>query len=327
MKIFMILFLAFNLYAYDDYLKSQDRAEVYAQNLLEAGEYKKIKEFLIEAKEKYPKSESLLMFSATAEYELKNFDEAKLYFMKTLELNPKNEQASHFKELIEKQESALKNSDIESLFSYLNDKGLDFLSIFLAFLGGEIIAKRFGKCSSIEERNLAFQYRNRDLLNTLSSRFVFTFKNYFNIHYTFSFCFFLNLLIVFVISSSILIFILLFELITKISVFSSNSLLYMNSTELEYHIWFSFVISLAIVLLFRFFMYIHYLKDSTQNIELEIIQYLENMSSENKLDKMYYFLENLNCKDIKEIESFYKLLSDDCKSRIDYILSKIECKI
>lgn len=314
------LLIIVNLMASNKYLKSQDRAEVYAQNLLESGEYQKAKKFLFMAKEKYPKSESLWMFSATTAYELKNFDEAKIYFIRTLEINPKNEQAAHFKNLIDQQERALQNSDIENLFEYLSDKGVDFLSIFLAFLGGEIIARRFSKCNSMAERNLVFQYQRKDQLNNFKKRVSFSLKNYFKIEYIFSFCSFLNLLIIFVISSSITIFILLLELISEFSIFSSKALVYMSSSELANYIWLVFFISFLFTIFIRLFMYIIYLKESSKNIELEIVQYLENLSSENKLDKMKNFFKLLNCKSIKEIETIFNLLSDDCKRKVEYLI-------
>ena len=51
-------------------------------------------------------------------------------------------------ELIQEQEDALENKDVESLLGFIQDKGLDFLMIFLAFLGGEIIAKRYNMCQN-----------------------------------------------------------------------------------------------------------------------------------------------------------------------------------
>lgn len=320
MKFIFILLFSISLFASQKELDSQIRAEVYAQNLVDAGEYKKAKEFLQRAKEKYQDSESLWMFSATVAYELKDFDEAKLNFIKTLEINPKNEQASHFKELIQKQESASKNKDLEDLFSYLNDKGLDFLSIFLAFLGGEIIARKFAKCSNLQERNLVKQYSQKDkLTNSCLSRISFAFKNYISIKYMFSFCAFLQLLIVGLIASSIMIFILLSELLIDITIFSSVSLSHLSTLELQEYILNVFICSVIFTLVVQFFMYLAYLKESSKKVDLELSQYLEELSSNNKLDKLYHVIEEMKELKISKEEFLTPLLSDDCKDKIEYI--------
>jgi tetratricopeptide (TPR) repeat protein len=324
LKIFLILLISISIFASTKELDSLLKAEVFAQNLVDAGEYKKAKVFLEEAKVLYPKSETLWMFSATVAYELKDFDEAKKNFIKTLEINPKNEQASHFKELIEKQESASKNKDLEDLFSYLNDKGLDFISIFLAFLGGEIIARKFSKCNTVEARNLVKQYSRKDeLSNSCTSRISFALKNYISGKYFFSFCAFLQLIIIGLIASSIMIFILLSELLVDVTIFSSMSLSHLSTTELQTYILNVFICSVFFTIIVQFFMYLSYLKESSNKVDLELSQYLEELSSNNRLDKLYCVIEELKELKISKEEILNPLLSDDCKDKLVYIYDEI----
>ena len=321
-KLLLILFLSFNTYASDKYLKSELKSEVHAQNLYEGGYYKKAKKFLEKARTKYPESEALWSFSASVAYELKDFETAKIYFIKTLELNPKNEQASHFKEIIQKQESASENKVLEDLFKYLNDKGIDFLSIFLAFLGGEIIARKYSKCRSLDERNIVKQFKNKEKLsNSLSYRIGFTFKNYINTNFTF--CSFLQFIILFLISCSVLIFFLLFELLVGVSLFTSIELSHMNVSDLWEYIFKIFVFTTTFTIIFQIAMYLNHLKYSSTKVDIELAQYLEELSSHGRLDKLYEVVQEFNELDIKKENVLSELLSEECISRIEYLYKKI----
>lgn len=323
MKILLILFLSLGLFASDKHLSSDIRAEVFAQNLVDAGEYKKANSFLAKAKAKYPKSEALWMFSATVAYELKDFDEAKINFIKTLEINPKNEQASAFKEIIAKQESALENKTLEDIFAYLNDKGIDFLSIFLAFLGGEIIARKYSKCRSIDERNIAKQFKFKDELTSSNiDRWSFATKNYICFRSAPSFCSFLHLLIVFLISCSLLIFFLLFELLAGVHFLSSIPLSHMGTSQLWIYILENFAIFVCITVFLQIWMYSSHLKDSSEKVEIELSQYLETLCAESKLDKLYELIKECKELEIKEEELISELLSDECKEKIRYFYRK-----
>lgn len=322
-KLVLILFLSLNIFASDKYLKSELKSEVYAQNLYEGGYYKKAKKFLKKARTKYPQSEALWSFSASVAYELKEFETAKIYFIKTLELNPKNEQASHFKELIEKQESASENKVLEDLFEYLNDKGIDFLAIFLAFLGGEIIARKYSKCRSLDERNIVKQFKYKaELSRSFLYRFNFVLKNYINRNFTF--CSFLQFIILFLISCSVLIFFLLFELLLGISILTSIELSHMNASDLWEYILTIFVITTITTILFQFFMYLNHLKSSSKNVDIELSQYLEELSSNNRFDKLYNVVSEFKSLGIKKEEILNDLLSEDCINRIEYLYKKME---
>ncbi|WP_122893830.1 tetratricopeptide repeat protein [Arcobacter peruensis] len=323
MKLFLILLLSFNLFASNKHLSSEIRAEVFAQNLVDSGEYKKAKEFLKKAKAKYPKSEALWMFSATVAYELKDFNEAKINFIKTLEINPKNEQASAFKEIIAKQESALENKSLEDIFAYLNDKGIDFLSIFLAFLGGEIIARKYAKCRSIDERNIAKQFKSKDeLSSSISSRVLFATRNYICLKNSPSFCSFLHLLIIFLISCSLLIFFLLFELLVGVHFLSSIPLNHMGTSQLWVYVLENFAIFVIITIVLQILMYSSHLKNSSENIEIELTQYLETLSAESKLDKLYELIKEFKKLNVSEESILSELLSDECKEKIRYFYRK-----
>ena len=319
MRVLILLFIGLVLFAdTSKHLSSQMRAEVYAQNLIDGGYYKESKEFLNKAKEKYPKSETLWMFSATTEYELKYFDNAKIFFTKTLELNPKNEEAAEFKAIIEKQEEASENKTLSVLFEYLSDKGIDFISIFLAFLGGEIIARKYAKCNSLEIKNLAKQYKNRRVLQVSGkSRIGFAVKNYFSGH--FSFCSLLRILIVMIIAGTFLIMWLIIELLTNANLFVDKQLLLMNSSEIWQYTMSTFVIFIGLSILLQIVMYMFYLKDSSSTVELELIEHLEALAQDNNLIKLNEVVKELKGLNISEDELMFEHLSNEAKEKITYV--------
>lgn len=323
-RILLFLFLSLTLFANEKNLKSDIRAEVHMQKLVEGGYSKKAIEFSSKAIKKFPKNETILSFRAKAFYELKDFDKAKIYYIKTLEINPKNEQAANFMNLIQEQENASENKALESLFEYLNDKGMDFLLIFLAFLGGEIIARKYSKCSSIEERNLPLQYANKEKLTLEASfRFTFALKNYIDFKSILTFCSFFNLIIVFLISFSILIAFLLFLLLTDITLFSSIEFKYMSVKQLwEYSIYI-FIATTFITIIVQFMMYVNHLKISSLKLDLELVQYLESLASDNRLDKLYEVIKECDSLGLKKDEVLHELLSEEASEKIKYIYKKL----
>ena len=112
MRFLSILFcLLIGVYANDfsKDLKSQIHAEVKSQNLNDAGDYKINIDFTKQALGKYPSSEALNIYLATALYNTNKLNEARVYFNKTLEINPTNEQAANYIEIIDKQEGSVGN--------------------------------------------------------------------------------------------------------------------------------------------------------------------------------------------------------------------------
>jgi len=322
MRIILILCLSMFLFAN----VNQDKAEVKAQNLLEGGYYKEAKLFLEEERVKYPNSEALWIFSATTEYELKNFDSAMLYFKKTLEINPKNEQASDFISKIEAQEEAQENKALSQLFDWLGDKGLDFLLIFLAFLGGEIIAKKYVKCSSREEKNIVKQYAlNKQLLSSFTSRLKFTITHFFDIKKMFCFCGFLNVIMVVCISGALLIVWLVIELVGNFNFFISSQLNFMNPSELWMYAINAFGIFTFFTISLQFIMYLIYVSSSSKDVKLDMIEYIEKISENNHLNKLDKFVTELKKHNISLDDTIFQHLSSDAKEKI-LLVNSLESK-
>jgi len=127
---------------------SEAEVEAIVQDHIEGGYVEEASLLLEDARGVYPQNASLLVFSGRAAYELSDLTTAKKYYILALELDANNEIAAASIENIEGQEEAQENKVVSAALEYLGDKGLDFLMIFLAFLGGELLAKRYLVCES-----------------------------------------------------------------------------------------------------------------------------------------------------------------------------------
>jgi len=129
-------------------IASEDAIEAIVQEHIESGYVKEAYLLLEDVRGVYPQNVNLLVFSGRAAYELDDLSEAKSYYQLALELDSNNEIAALNISNIEAQEEAQENKVVSGVVDYLGDKGLDFLMIFLAFLGGDLLAKRYMTCSS-----------------------------------------------------------------------------------------------------------------------------------------------------------------------------------
>jgi len=129
-------------------ITTADAIEAIIQDHIEGGYQKEASLILEDARGLYPSNVDLLVFSGRVAYELSDLTEAKNYYLLALELDPSNEVAAASIENIKVQEEAQENKVVSSALHYIGDKGLDFLMIFLAFLGGELLAKRYLICES-----------------------------------------------------------------------------------------------------------------------------------------------------------------------------------
>ncbi|MCK5294840.1 MAG: hypothetical protein KAJ49_09320 [Arcobacteraceae bacterium] len=321
-NIFFLFIICISLFSanLEKHLSSQMRAEVYVQNLIEGGYYKKSQEFLDLALKKYQSSEALYIFSASTAYNLKDFDKAKVYIIKTLEINPMNEEATRYKQMIELQEEAKENKVLSDLFEYLSDKGLDFLSIFLAFLGGEIIARRYAKCNSIEIINIAKQYKDRILLDTsIFYKIKFALQNSYSFKNMFSFCTFLNILVLFIVSSSLLIFWLFIELTLSLDLFLEKSFMLMSSSEIWQYSVNTFLVFTIITILIQLILYIGYLEQNPLKVELKLSEHLDSLVEQNNIIQLYELLEEFKVLSISKDELLFDTLTDETKEKITYI--------
>jgi len=162
---------------YNKYLKSEVRSQIILQKLVEdEGDYLKAIKFGKLGHEKYNKNIFILSYYGKAMYLNGDLENSKIIFMNVLAKDPTNDIASEFIKKIEEQELAQKNKDLEITLGYLSNQGLDFLMIFLGFLGAEVLAKRYGKCESNNSKEIIHEYiwikNNQNSIN------LFFLKNY-----------------------------------------------------------------------------------------------------------------------------------------------------
>lgn len=289
--------------------ESQMRAEVYAQELIDAGEYEKANSFLDEAIARYPDSDALLMFKGTSHFNLKELDEAKKYFRLVLEIDPRNEQASAFIGTIEDQEAAKENEAVGNLLDYLNDKGFDFLMIFLAFLGGEIIARKYNECSASESGALlgAFQART-SLVQGTWARMVYTVGRCCFSRNVFTFCFFLEVLVSVIIAVTLLIVWLLAEFLFGITLFLEESLTTLSSEAIWQHVFMMFAVMAVVTLLLRLWTKVRGFESRQDRYVLALAEHMEVLYDERAYGRFYDLLELLSC---SELEVLGEYMHDD----------------
>lgn len=308
-NILLILTLTFSLLcadaSFEKALSSEIKAEVYAQNLLDGGYEKETNEFLIQALERYPENATLLMFRGTALFNLKDLENAKKYFMMVLDKDSTNEQASKFIGLIEDQEEAKENKAVGNLIEYLSDKGLDFIMIFLAILGGEIIARKYNQCSSYETGSIIEKFKKRQLLSKkVISRVSFSLKQCCLIRGVFTFCFLLEILVTLTIIFALLIVWLMIEFLFEITIFLSESIDTLTSDAIWNHSIDSFIWLTVITLLLRFVMKISEYDNKELTYVIELAEHIEKLYTGQSYGRFYDALESLSDEDYQNLKLY-----------------------
>ncbi|MGE0738959.1 hypothetical protein [Sulfurimonas sp.] len=292
---FVALFLLANLFAadYSADLTTKKMAEIKLRNLVEdAGDYKKAVKFSQEAQEKYPNSILIMELRGKALYLTHDLTNAKILFMKILEIDPTNDIATDFINKILSQEEAQKNKDLQEAIDYITDKGLDFLLIFLGFLGADVLAKRFSTCENDSYicaiRKFIYFHKYEDR-KTPMGRVLYSIKKYFNNFFTI--CNLLSIIVILTISAAITIAVSWFELTGYLTfIMSEEQLKIINSAE----IWENFLIILfvvfSIIIINR---WKNILYESTLD-ERDIADLLQNLAIRNDFFMLRESIENLN---------------------------------
>jgi len=302
-------------------LSSQARAEVFLQNKIEGGYYKDAEKFFLNAIAKYDKNSEILRWGGELYLQTNRLEDAKKYFVESLALDPSNEICSTKIQQIESQEEAQENKDVGKLLDLLWDKGLDFLMIFLAFLGGEIIGKRYNSCQHDTVNQIAEYYIHRKMLAASTFyRMKFLFQEYLS-QKIFSFCFILKFLIVTVITITLLISWLFVEFSYEITWFLESSLLTLDATAIERHIYMFFTLFFVLTLVVRAIIaYIQFPKEE-KLYELAFVENLDRLISEAayiKLHEIFLFVfdskHNASKDEInKLLDNYSQFMSDDFK--------------
>lgn len=250
MKFFLLfLFLVVSLFSYNETkaqkaLSEVDRAEVYGERLVTNGEFKEANLFLLKAMKRYKNSFSLLYWSGVSQEIDKKGDLelAEKYFRQALALQQNNKTVRQHIENIQKLKKAKKNENVIDLLDYLQDKGTDFLMIFLAFLGSEIIAKRYSICKNNSISFMIQKYKNRrEIAISWKNKTFFTLKQMLSKQFSFQ-CLFINFLILITLATSMLIPLLFIEFQWEITIFLNESILLMDTQVIETHIWQMFLL-------------------------------------------------------------------------------------
>jgi tetratricopeptide (TPR) repeat protein len=318
-KLFFILLSLFSFLVADGVsnkaLSSEVRTEVYAQNLLDGGYDKKADDFLIQALDSYPGNVTLLMFRGTALFNLKYLENAKKYFMLVLEKDPTNEQASNFISLIEHQEKAKKNKAVGNLIEYLNDAGLDFLMIFLAFLGGRIIDRKYDACTAHETIFVIKKFHNRQILSkNILYRMFFSLKECCFTQRRLNFCTLLEALVTLTIVIALLVVWLFLEFLFEITLFLNESIHTLTSNAIWSHTVDSFIVLGIITLILRFWMKVGLFHDKEENYIIELAEDLEKLYTEQSYGYLYETLELLSSKDYEDLKPY--IHRDDARQMI-----------
>jgi len=302
----VLMSLTISLYAEmteEEALQSCEKAEVYAFQLNDGGYYKETLQFAKKALKRCSSSSELHMYLGTAYFHLKNFDEAKKNFRQVLEIDPRNEQAADFIKLIEEQEEAKENEIVGELLEYLRDKGFDFLMIFLAFLGGEIIARRYKQCSNLETETLVDTYHHRKrLAHSLSYRVYYVLSRCCFSKNIFTFCFFLEMIVSIIIAMTMLIIWLLVEFQFQVPLFLTEPLNTLSNVGLQKHLFEMFSLMFFLTLLIRFILKVNSLHMKEETFALALVEHLEKLYAEQSYVYFYEVIDHLDIKDYHNLK-------------------------
>ncbi|MBF0266592.1 MAG: hypothetical protein HQL46_15120 [Gammaproteobacteria bacterium] len=320
----IVLILSFSSsyasFDYNKYLKSETRAQVKLQKLVEdAGDYPEAVKFGKMGYKKYNSNIFIMSYYAKAMYLNGDLDNSKIIFMKVLSKEPSNDIASEFIKKIEEQEAAKTNKDLEETLGYLSDKGLDFLMIFLGFLGAEVLAKRYAKCMSSDSK------KNIDAYIWLekhkSGIHLFIIKYYFKEIYNKPICFVLQIIILLTIAAAITLVINWFELMGYLNwlqpiFFSQEQLEVVKGDDL----WINFLWTALIVFIFMISINLwKALKESEKNI-IDVANELQTIALENDFELLQECVERL----LKNNVNFEKVIKYCINEEARGIIQKLK---
>ena len=310
----ILLILSFsNLSAfdYDKYLKSETRAKIKTQKLVDdAGDYIEAIKFSQKALELYPNSVMIQQYRAKAFYLSNDLEDAKTLFMHILEIDPTNDIAADFISKIEGQEEAQKNKDLEEVLEYLADKGLDFLLIFLGFLGAEVLAKRFNNCENhtyLKTIDHYINHYNLPAADNLLNRIFYMLREYSGGFFTL--CNFLSIIIIITISIAVTIFFTWLEFIGYINLLVTEEQL---KTIASNELWTKFIVVMIVVSIIIVFVKVVKILSAPKETELDVADTLQELAINNEFTLLRQNVQKLN-KVISENDK--KKILDACASQ------------
>jgi len=305
---------------YNKYLKSQTRAEIMTQKLVDdIGDYEEAVEFSQSAIYLYPESLMISQYRAKALYLVNNLEESKQLFIHILEIDPSNDVAADFIVKIEAQEEAQKNKDLEEVLGYLSDKGLDFVMIFLGFLGAEVLAKRYNTCE--EDKYLMVVERYVDnyyvINSSLLQKSIYTFREYFTKFFTI--CNLLTIIIILTLSIAISITLSWVEFMGYMSmILSEDDLRVITSDEL----WTNYLAILAIISLAIVINRVVALIRTPTETEVEVADILQELAVNNEFSLLRENINIINSivSDADKDKILEACISQDARDMIEELL-------
>jgi len=308
MRHLFLLFFSFSLLfswnqaKVDKSLTSLDRSQIYAQNLIKKGWFDDADKFLLLARKKYINDFELLYWSGELYLEKGKLDKSEKYFRQALTLNPNHENSKDKIELISEQNSAKENKDVGTILDILSDKGLDFIMIFLAFLGSEIIAKRYNDCQNGAVYISANHYIHRyKLMKGTLERLLYIREHF--VPKSFSFiCGFIHTLIVITVAISILIPFLFLEFQFGLTWVLSESLLTMDIIAIESHVFVWFLITFSFTVFYIQWSSFKNLTKQPQEYAIALIEELDALFENNAYRDIVKVLVHLKDNKIKKDE-------------------------
>lgn len=130
----------------DVIIENKKLLQIKSNELVNKGMYKDAIVLIEKGITKYPNNDYLIALLGRSYKGLKDIEKAGIHFQEALKINPNNKFALAYMEETKKTKQLLKNEIQEDIYSFLKDKGVDLLFIFLGFLAGEIIATLIFRC-------------------------------------------------------------------------------------------------------------------------------------------------------------------------------------
>ena len=168
-----ILFFLFSIMWLFAFTKKETILVIKASKLIEQGYDKKALVILNKILKTHPHNDNLLTLKAQALKDLKKLDEAKIILQKALAINPENKKALALVENIKNIENNIANKVLEDTLNWISDKGVDFLFIFLGFLGGELLNVAYQNCNKLKEQRLILNYTGKKEFTLKSINCIF----------------------------------------------------------------------------------------------------------------------------------------------------------
>ncbi|MDF1877490.1 hypothetical protein JHD47_06635 [Sulfurimonas sp. SAG-AH-194-L11] len=308
MKVFIFLLISTTLLfsSIDTKLKkdlsSANRASTQLENLIDAGDLEAAEKFEKLVNAKYTNNADILCWTGKLYFEKKDLELAKIYFRSALDIDPTHEISKMQLELIQEQEDAHENKDVETLLELLSDKGLDFLLIFLGFLGAEIISKRYASCqkNSVFTRANHFIQRH-ELVKSFRKRILFSFR-YLKPRKFSLVCPLIDLLVLITMSFAILVPFLFVEFYYELTIFTNEPYITMSSEYIEAHFWLVFTCLVSLTFLVFSLGNSLRLTSDKYMYEIELVEELDRLLANAEYSDLHNVLHYLNKRGISQIE-------------------------